>query len=240
MTSCLPDAMLVCRNGHVLTDFARAYPDRTLAHCDRCGAETVDHCPTCGQELSGAVPVPGLVPLGRLQPPNYCCRCGARFPWADSSAAACDADALAALEDLLRRLPPAARQLRSRHGIRPPFRVEDGHDLEDLLRALLPLRFDSVRTQSRTPRYALDTRTDFLLPAERVVLSAKRTSLEVREPQLVGQLEEDIDFYRRQQPGHVLVWFVYDPEQLLPNPRQRERAWSRSEEDLEVRCVIAS
>ena len=45
---------------------------------------------------------------------------------------------LALLEELLRRLPRVIRQLRTRQGDRPPLRVEDERDLEDLLRALLP------------------------------------------------------------------------------------------------------
>ena len=48
-------------------------------------------------------------------------------------------DPLASLESLLRRLPRVIRQLRSRHGNRPPFLVSDERDLEDLLRALLHL-----------------------------------------------------------------------------------------------------
>src|SRR5205814_8178601 len=69
----------------------------------------------------------------------------------------------AALENLLRRLPRVIHELRWRHGERPPFRVSDIHDLEDLLRALLPLQFDDVRPLCRTPSYAAATRTDFLL-----------------------------------------------------------------------------
>src|SRR5436853_7924129 len=75
------DVMQVCRNGHVVTDLLRTYPDRGLSHCDRCGAPTLDRCPTCGRELGGAVHVPGLVPLGQLQPPRFCADCGVAFPW---------------------------------------------------------------------------------------------------------------------------------------------------------------
>src|SRR5262249_45788676 len=77
------DVMLVCRSGHVITDRLSASPDRRLAHCDRCGAATVDRCGTCGRKLPGAVHVPGLAPIGRLQPPHYCPSCGAAFPWAE-------------------------------------------------------------------------------------------------------------------------------------------------------------
>jgi hypothetical protein len=238
--TCLQDVMLVCRNGHVITDLLHTYPERGQAHCGRCGATTLDHCPTCGHELPGAVAVPGLVPVGRPQPPHYCERCGAAFPWAQRPPAAAAAEALARLETLLRRLPRVIRQLRTRHGDRPPFRVTDEFDLEDLLRALLPLQFDDVRPENRTPTYAQTTRTDFLLAPEAIAITAKRVTPELRANRLAEQLREDAAAYARQPQCRTLIGFVYDPEEVLVQPRQLEQAWSQSEEALEVRCVIAS
>src|SRR5258708_4057366 len=101
------DVMQVCRNGHVITDLLRSSPGNSLAHCDRCGAATLDRCPTCGGELPGAVIVPGLTPVGARQPPLFCPNCGAAFPWARRAAqpAAPPSTALARLEAMLRRLP---------------------------------------------------------------------------------------------------------------------------------------
>ncbi len=75
------DVMQVCRNGHVITDRLHSCPESGLAHCDRCGAATLDHCLTCGRELPGAIAVPGLQPIGVRQPPCYCPTCGVAFPW---------------------------------------------------------------------------------------------------------------------------------------------------------------
>src|SRR5438874_339984 len=144
------DVMQVCRNGHVITDLLRSSPGSGLAHCDRCGAATLDRCPTCGRGLPGAFIVPGLQPVGARRPPLYCPACGAAFPWAREPRPAGAPTALARLEALLRRLPRVVRQLRSRQDGRPPFRVEDEKDLEDLARALLPLHFDDVRPECRT------------------------------------------------------------------------------------------
>jgi hypothetical protein len=234
------DVMLVCRNGHVITDRLRSNPGSEVVHCDRCGAVTLDRCPTCGQALPGAVPVPGLLPVGRPRPPAYCSLCGAAFPWTRRPAS--PAPSVAALETLLRRLPRVVHELRSRHGERPPFRVGDTYDLEDLLRALLPLHFDDVRPLSRTPSYAAGTRTDFLLVSpsggRTVALTAKWVTPELTERALAAQWDEDVTYHEGARDCGLLVGFVYDPEGRLPDPAALETAWSRPRGDVELRCVV--
>jgi hypothetical protein len=51
---------------------------------------------------------------------------------------------------------------------------------------------------------------------------------------------EDVASYQAQRACRALVGFVYDPEGLLPEPRQVETAWSKPHDELDVRCVIAS
>jgi REase_DpnII-MboI/Uncharacterized protein conserved in bacteria (DUF2321) len=234
---CVQDVMQVCRNGHVITDLLRSCPEQGLSHCGRCGAATIDRCLTCGRELPGAIAVPGLHPIGDRRPPRYCATCGAAFPWTDRHRPPAP-EPLARLEATLRRLPRVIRQLRVRHGDRPPFRVVDERDLEDLLRALLPLCADDVWPEGRTPRYDSGTRTDFLLAAERVAVTSKLARPDAREPQLAEQLHEDAAYYLRRGDCRTLVAFVYDPEGVLREPRLFETACSRPEDGVEVRCVV--
>jgi hypothetical protein len=233
----LKDVMQVCRNGHVTTDLLHSSPESGLTHCDRCGATTIDRCGTCGRELPGAIAVPGLQPLGARRPPLYCCDCGAAFPWTERPRVAASAP-LAGLETLLQRLPRAVCQLRVRHDDRPPFRVVDEKDLEDLLRALLPLQFDTIRPQTRTPHYSASTRTDFLLAPERIAVTVKIARPPVREPQLADQLREDAAYYRAQGNCDVLVCYAHDPECVL---RERQfLANAAAEDGLAVRCVFGT
>lgn len=233
------DRMQVCRNGHVITDLLHSFPERARSHCDRCGAATLDCCGTCGQALPGATYVPEAAPMGVRRPPEYCSTCGAAFPWTVRRQAPYGPGSLAVLEALLRRLPLAARQLRNRYEDRPPFRVDDEHDLEDLLRAVLPLHFDDIRYECRTPRYASGTRTDFLLAPSGIALTAKRMTPNLRQDVLGAQLCEDIAYYR-QKSCRGLVAYVFDPERLLFDPGQLEIAWAGLSEDLHVQPVIAS
>jgi hypothetical protein len=236
--TCCQDVMQVCRNGHVITDLLHTYPERGAGHCEQCGAATLDRCPTCGHELPGAVHVPGLVPVGRSEAPPFCAHCGAPFPWTPRPAPA--VEPWPVLEKMLRRLPRTIRQLRVRQGDRPAFRVNDERDLEDLLRSLLPLYFDDVRPECRTASYALGTSTDFLLDAEGIAVTVKRARPAVGERELTEQLQEDADYYGATPRIKLLVCLVYDPEGVLHEPRQLEAMWSKPQDALDVRGVIAS
>jgi hypothetical protein len=236
----VPDVMQVCRNGHVITDLLRSFPERGRGHCDRCGAGTLERCPTCGQELPGAVYVPGLVPVGHRPPPQFCATCGASFPWTERAPLSSPSGPLRQLETLLRRLPLVVRQLRFRQGDRPPFAVEDDRDLEDLARSLLPLYFDDVCLEGRTPAYARGNRTDFLLCERSIAVTVKHVVPCLAEAQLAAQIHEDAAYYAHVGQCRTLLVGVYDPEMRLLEPRQLETAWSRPEDELKVRCVIAS
>jgi hypothetical protein len=233
------DVMQVCRNGHVVTVQMRTCPEQSRSHCARCGVTTLDACSTCGQELAGAIVVPGLQPVGTPRPPQFCSMCGVAFPWHGRPGQAKASAAANTLETFLRRLPLAVRQFRSRWSTRPPFRVEDEHDLEDLVRALLPLVVDDVRLRSRTPSYAPDTRTDFLLYQEKIVLTLKRTSPGQVQAFLEEQLQEDKAYYRNTSDCRMLWIYVNDLQGQLQDPRILETIWSQEEDGPPLRCVIS-
>jgi hypothetical protein len=191
-------------------------------------------------EIPGAVHIPGFVPAGRSVPPQFCSSCGAAFPWNLKTEPNVALDPMADLEKFLRRLPLVIRQLRSRSGNRTPFQVADERDLEDLLRSMLPIFFDVIRPECRTPAYDSGTRTDFCVKPEEIAITAKRASSKECEILLSEQIQQDVTYYERQGKCKILFSFIYDPEGFLRDPRELELMWSKPQDSLELRCIIAS
>jgi hypothetical protein len=117
--------------------------------------------------------------------------------------------------------------------------VRDEWDLEDVVRALLPLHFDEVRPCARTPKYAAFTRTDFLLAPQRIAVNIKYVRPPLTESQLAEELRTDVAYWRGQGNCNLLMCLIYDPEGMLRDHAALEAAWSAAEAGWEVRCVIA-
>jgi hypothetical protein len=144
------------------------------------------------------------------------------------------------VESTCLRFHAVVRQLRTRHGGRPAFDIEDEYDVQDLLHALLRLHFDDIRPEEWTPSYAgKSSRMDFLLKSERVVIEVKMTRKGLDAKQLGEELIVDIAHYRNHADCGTLVCFVYDPENRIANPAGLESDLSQDDPGFHVRLIIA-
>ena len=132
------------------------------------------------------------------------------------------------------RLPLVIRQFRVRQGDRPAFRVNDERDLEDLLRSILPLHFDDIRPECRTPSYAAGTRTDFLLSPESIALTIKQA-----QPRVLSKCPKMSHITGASESTTLSSCLS-----TTRNPRCTTYACRRQGAELgegpEVRCVVSS
>ena len=120
---------------------------------------------------------------------------------------------------LCRRFPAFIREFGRRHNQREPFEVNDEYDLQDLLRAVLRVHFSDVRPEEWNPSYGdTQSRSDFLLKPERVVIETKMTRPGLSQRQVVEQLAIDKAKYQGHPDCETLICFVYDPDLRLRNP----------------------
>jgi len=151
-----------------------------------------------------------------------------------------NANPLDKISDICTRFHLITKQLRTRHGGRPPLIVEDEYDVQDIFRALLALHFDDIRPEEYVPSCAgASSRMDFLLKREKIVVEIKKTRKGLTEKEVGEQLIVDIERYSGHPSCETLVCFVYDPDGWIANPTGITNDLSRQGEGLEVRVIIA-
>jgi hypothetical protein len=125
------------------------------------------------------------------------------------------------LERILSRLPQVSRSIEKakRYSSRESLEIKDEYDVQDLLKGVLHLDFDDVRPEVWTPNYAgTNSRTDFLLPPECIVIEVKHTKNAKAQIKIVEELIIDIARYKTIPHVKHLVCAVWDAEHHLKNP----------------------
>ena len=163
-----------------------------------------------------------------------------RLPWLESRKAKNEAPGLDYVLNLVSRFHLAANQLKRRYDNRETLRINDEHDVQDFLHAMLKLQFDDVRPEEYAPSKAGSaSRLDFLLKSERIVVEAKMAGSSLTDKRIGEQLIVDIERYKAHPGCDKLVCFVYDPDHHIRNPIGLEKDLSRQDQKLEVIVVVA-
>ncbi len=103
---------------------------------------------------------------------------------------------------------------------RETIKIKDEYDVQDLLHALLKIDFEDVRPEEWNPSYAgSSTRSDFLLKSEKIIIEVKKARKGLKDKEIGGQLIIDIAHYKKHADCETLLCFVYDPDNLIQNPR---------------------
>ena len=141
---------------------------------------------------------------------------------------------------LAERFHRVVGQLRNRHNGRPTLDVNDEYDVQDLFHALLTLFFDDIRPEERTPSYAGGaSRIDFLLREIETVVEIKKTRPSLSTKDLGEQLLVDIAKYKSHPYCRNIFCVVYDPDDIIKNPRGVENDLNgQSTPEIRVRVLI--
>jgi len=121
---------------------------------------------------------------------------------------------------LLRRFHKIAQEFRDRRIDREPLVIRDEYDVQYLLNALLKLHFDDVRSEEFSPSNSgANTRLDFVLKEEGIVLETKMTNEKLRSKALGEELLIDIGRYKAYPNCTDLVIFIYDKGDHIVNKK---------------------
>ncbi|MEL6581807.1 MAG: hypothetical protein AAFQ14_18840 [Cyanobacteria bacterium J06621_12] len=139
------------------------------------------------------------------------------------------------------KFPQVARQMRSRYGNRPTIEINDEYDVQDLFHSLLTLYFDDIRREECNPSHAgSNSRADFLLKPEKIVIEIKKARAGLNAKKLGEELTLDIQKYQAHPDCKTLVCFVYDPEARIINFKGLENDLEKVTDKIKVRVFIRS
>jgi len=143
------------------------------------------------------------------------------------------------LENLFLTFHSVVKQLEKRQRQRKPFSVKDEYDVQYLLHALLKMYFEDVRDEEYCPSYAgTSARIDFFLRGEQIAIEAKMASQHHRKKKIAEELILDKEYYRKKERCKSLYCLVYDPHEIITNPRGFESDLSERRDNFEVKVLV--
>lgn len=119
---------------------------------------------------------------------------------------------------LLGRFHKVVQVLRERHNSQETIVIQNEYDVQDLLNGLLQINFDDVRKEDFSPSHAgANSRLDFVLKKEKIILEVKMTSESLTTNKLGQELLVDIGRYKEYPDCNDLVIFIYDKGDFVRN-----------------------
>jgi hypothetical protein len=129
-------------------------------------------------------------------------------------------NAIKKLENIFSSFHSFVHQLKKRRKGREPLIVNDEYDVQYLLSALLEMFFKDVRSEDTTPIVAgAHRKIDFLLKLEQIGIEVKMINENLTTKKLGEQLHDDIAAYKTHPDCKTLVFFIYDPDGRIHNPK---------------------
>lgn len=124
------------------------------------------------------------------------------------------------LHQILHGFSNFVRQLNTRYDNRDGIIVKDEYDVQDLLHAQLVTFFDDVRSEDPVPINAgRGSRLDFIIVDIKTAVEVKMTRKGLGDKSIGDQLLIDIGRYRKRKDIERLVFFIYDPEFHIREPK---------------------
>jgi hypothetical protein len=128
---------------------------------------------------------------------------------------------LTRLVKMLERLPRVSRSIKkeNRRAGRETLEISDEYDVQDLMHGVLHIEFEDIRPEVWCPNYAgTNSRSDFLLPPEGILIEVKHTKNAHAQTRVVEELIIDIARYKTYPGVAHLVCAIWDTEHYLKNP----------------------
>ena len=109
--------------------------------------------------------------------------------------------------------------MKRRHCKRTTIEINDEHDLQDALFAILKLFTNDIQKETYVPSHAgSNSRVDFFLPEHEIIIETKMANPSLQDKNIGEQLITDFNRYKELVKAKHLVCFIYDKDSNINNP----------------------
>lgn len=137
-------------------------------------------------------------------------------------------DSVDTILKIINKFHNSVQQIKERHEDRTTITINDEYDMQDYLYAILVLFFDDIRKEDPIRKYAgASSRIDFFIPKEKIGIETKYATNKLKDKQLGEQIAIDIQRYKGNEQIETLIFFVYDPDYNIKNPKALEKDFEK-------------
>lgn len=145
------------------------------------------------------------------------------------------------VERIFEQFDGIAGALSSRRGEREPLLMDDEYDVQYILGPMLRIVSDDVRAESNTRRHSgMNPKIDFLLEEEAIGIEVKRPSPTRNWRSIREEMAEDKIQYEKDGSIDTLLFFLYDPDRVIPNPVEVQKDFNDARDNMVTRVTITN
>jgi hypothetical protein len=120
----------------------------------------------------------------------------------------------------LDQFPIIAKFISNRKHNRSSYLLENEYDVQDLLFVCLKSVFEDIRIEDWTVKHATKSkRIDIVIPSINVVIEVKNVRNSQHGAEISDELKIDIESYHVHPNCKTLIFFVYDPNGYIQDPK---------------------
>ena len=141
----------------------------------------------------------------------------------------------------LHQFQECVRYLRTRRSTGAVLKLEREADVQDAIYLMLRPWIHDLTTENPTDRIANRyTIKDFISPSAMAVIEIKYVRDASHGKHISRELHDDIENYRHHPKCQALIFFIYDPDSLIPDQAalQRQIEVTRTYGGRSLRCVL--
>ena len=119
------------------------------------------------------------------------------------------------------------------------FKIQTENDVKKLLKALLGIHYDNIKSEEHVESYAgVSSRIDLYIKDINYGIEIKLAKNSINHEKIVEQINDDIKKYQKLSNCEKIYFFIYNPESLITNHVSLENELPSKEGNINITTIV--